>query len=171
LPKTYFKWVSYQKNHLQSIYSRLIRAHKLSLNHWALRALSAYQDDLCQHLTLHSLLISCRPHQTGSFIYIWQYGVLTQGCSYARKAFYHLSHPQLFLLYLFLLWVSCLRPGQHGLHSSYLCFLCSWNDRHMPPCPTFIYYYCLRQGVSQMFWLGWPQTTSRAVPSLHLQSS
>jgi hypothetical protein len=39
-------------------------------------------------------------------------------------------------------------------NSSYLCFLCSWDDRHTPPSPAFIGW----DGISQTFCLGWPQT-------------
>jgi hypothetical protein len=53
---------------------------------------------------------------------------------------YHLSYvplPSPFR-FVFFFWVSRLCVSQPGPRSSYLHFLHSWDDRHMPPHPAFI---------------------------------
>jgi hypothetical protein len=63
---------------------------------------------------------------------------------------FHLSpepYPYPFLLY-FSNRVSLLCPGKPGPWSSYLCFSCSRDDRHAPPCPVF---YLLRWDLMDFF--------------------
>jgi hypothetical protein len=68
-----------------------------------------------------------------------RYWGLNSGLSLVRQALYHLNHnPMSFCIRYFSNRVSNLYLGLPGPQSSYLCFLCSWDDRHMPPHPGFI---------------------------------
>jgi hypothetical protein len=106
------------------------------------------------------------------FVCIWYWG-LNAGPPLARQVLYHSSYtpsPEKDLLYFFfpvpeaelralppslLLWLFWDRvsfyaqDGLDGPQSSYLCFLCSWNDKCIPPCPASLVemgYFCT----------GWP---------------
>jgi hypothetical protein len=56
----------------------------------------------------------------------------------------------LFLFVLVVFWIgSCIFPwGWPGLCSPYLCFPCSWDDRHIPPCSISLFLHRLALNLS-----------------------
>jgi hypothetical protein len=65
-------------------------------------------------------------------------GVWTQDLAFARQALYYWSHTPA-LLYFFSNRVSCFCAPLAWT----TIFVHSWNDRHIPPCPTYWLKWCL----------------------------
>jgi hypothetical protein len=94
-----------------------------------------------EHLALYSLFPFCILIHPSNTSYInsifWQYGTWTQGLMLARQALYTgATHPALFALVI-LDTRSHFLPGPPRPQSSYLYFLHSWSDKHVPLCPDF----------------------------------
>jgi hypothetical protein len=72
-------------------------------------------------------------------LFFFSTGTWTQDPSFpCRKRAAPIPFPMCYFLNRELLW----RPSWPGPQSSYLHFLCIWDDRHTPPCPAFYWLRC-----------------------------